>query len=171
MKQFKLICAIIAPLFFSSCIVIDRTPGPNGHDGNAYFGVDYEHRPPYSYWDNNSAIPFNPILGEYYLTQPGLYEFEYFINEFDYYYGTYEVWINRGGVGGPYGEPGYNGIDTYLMFIADPYGYHQYTSGYKMELNEPLIVEKKYGEFNYKISLKKGNTKTRPAQQPKFLSN
>ncbi|MCB0409103.1 MAG: hypothetical protein KDD29_02725, partial [Flavobacteriales bacterium] len=112
MKKLNLILAIIFPLFFTSCIVIDNTPGPPGRDGRAYFGVDYEHRAPYSYWDNNKSIPYNPVIGDYYRTSPGLYDFEYFINEYDYWYGTYEIWVNRGGPGGPHGEPGYNGLDT-----------------------------------------------------------
>ena len=171
MRQFKLILAIITPLFFTSCIVIDNTPGPNGHNGNAYFGVDYEHVAPYSYWDDNNSIPFDPILGEYYHTRPGVYEFEYFINPYDYYYGSYEIWINYGGVGGSHGEPGYNGSDTYLMFIADHDGFHEHTSGYKMDVNEVVVIEQKSGELNYKITVKKGNTKIRPAHQPKFVSN
>ena len=116
MKKLKIILILIAPLFFTSC-VIDNTHGPDGRDGRAFFGVDYEHRAPYSYWDDNSAIPFNPALGEYYTTRPGIYEFEYFINPHDYFYGTYEVWINQGGHGGSNGEPGYDGMDTYLMLI------------------------------------------------------
>jgi len=170
MRKITIILALIAPLFFTSCIVIDNTPGPNGHDGYAYFGVDYEHLEPYSYWDDNSSIPFNPILGEYYQTRPGVYEFEYFINPYDYYYGTYEVWINRGGIGGAHGEQGYNGLDTYLMFIADQDGYHEHTSGYKTEANEPVVIEQKSGKYNYKITIQKGNRASRSAQQPKFLS-
>ena len=99
MKKLKVTLAILIPLFFTSCIVVDNAPGPNGRDGRAYFGVDYEHHAPYSYWDNNSSIPYNPILGDYYRTRAGIYDFEYFINEYDYWYGTYEIWINRGGVG------------------------------------------------------------------------
>ena len=177
MKKFRIILAIlIAPFFFTSCIVVDNTPGPNGRDGRAYFGVDYDHRPPYSYWDNNNSIPFNPVLGEYYHTYPGIYEFEYFINEEDYYYGTYEVWINRGGFGGPRGEPGFDGVDTYLMLVCDPNGFYEHTSGYKSaasnletELDKPIVIEKKFGKENYKITMRKANVKTRKAKEPKFI--
>ena len=171
MKHLKLILAIIAPLFFTSCIVIDNTPGPNGRDGNAYFGVDYEHSAPYSYWDDNHSIPFNPILGEYYHTHPGVYEFEYFINPYDYYYGTYQVYINWGGVGGPHGEPGYDGVDTYLMLIADPNGYHEHGDSFKMSTNEPIVIEQKTEKYNYKITIQKGNVNTRSAHNPKYLKN
>lgn len=163
--------AIIAPLFFTSCIVVDNSPGPNGRDGNAYFGVDYERRAPYSYWDNNSSIPFNPILGEYYLTRPGIYDFEYFINPYDYYYGTYEVYINRGGLGGAHGEPGFDGLDTYLMFIADPDGYHLHGDSFKTGGSEPIVIEQKTDKYNYKITIQKGNVNTRDAKPPKYSSN
>lgn len=171
MKKINIILAVATSLFFTSCIVVDNTPGPNGYDGFAYFGVDYEYHKPYSYWDNNSSVPFNPILGEYYQTRPGIYEFEYFINPYDYYYGTYEVRINRGGLGRPNGEPGYNGMDTYLMFIADHDGYHEHRDGYKMGQSLPIIIEQNKGEYNYKITIQKGNTESRAAQQPKFISN
>lgn len=177
MRKFKIILAIIAPLFFTSCIVVDNSPGPNGRDGRAYFGVDYEHRAPYSYWDDNNAIPYNPVLGEYYHTYPGIYEFEYFINEEDYYYGTYEVWTNQGGIGGPHGEPGFDGLDTYLMLICDPNGFHEHADGYRRggseesnELSkEPIVIEKKFGKENYKITMQRGNVKTRKAKTPKYI--
>lgn len=171
MRNFKIILVILAPLFFTSCIVIDSTPGPHGRDGNAYFGVDYEHRAPYSYWDDNNSVPFNPVLGEYYHTYPGVYEFEYFINRDDYYYGTYEVWTNQGGIGGSHGEPGYDGVDTYLMLIADPNGFYEHTDGYynKSGTNEPVVIEKKIGNENYKITIQKGNVNTRKAKTPKFI--
>jgi len=171
MKKIQFTLAIIIPLIFTSCIVVDNTPGPNGRDGRAYFGVDYEHRAPYSYWDDNNSIPFNPILGEYYHTYPGIYEFEYFINPHDYYYGTYEVWINRGGYGGPHGEHGYDGADTYLMLITDPNGFHEHSNGYRAATNEPVVIEKKSGKYNYKITIQKGNVQTRKAHNPKYINN
>jgi len=171
MRKIKIILAIITPLLFSSCVVVDNSPGPNGRDGQAYFGVDYEHRSPYSYWDDNSSIPYNPVLGNYYHTYPGIYEFEYFINPYDYYYGTYEVWINRGGRGGSHGEPGYDGMDTYLMLICDPNGYHIHGDGYRINENEPIVIEKKEGIYNYKITIQKGNVQSRKAHEPKFLKN
>jgi len=169
MKKLKLILTIIIPLFFTSCIVVDNTPGPYGRDGQAYFGVDYERHEPYSYWDNNNSIPYNPILGEYYLTRPGIYDFEYFINSHDYWYGTYEVWINRGGAGGAHGQPGYDGLNNYLMLICDPNGFHEHRDEWKMNEGEPLVIEKSEGVLNFKITIQKGNTSTRPAQKPKYI--
>lgn len=169
MKNFKFILALITPLIFTSCIVVDNTPGPNGRDGQAFFGVDYEHRAPYSYWDDNKSIPYDPVLGEYYNTYPGIYEFEYFINPEDYWYGTYEVWENRGGIGGPHGEPGYHGVDTYLMLICDPNGFHEHASGYRVNVFDPIVIEKKTEQYNYKIIIQKGNVSTRPSHEPKFV--
>jgi hypothetical protein len=169
MKNFFQVLIFTLPLFFTSCIVVDNTPGPYGRDGEAYFGVDYEHSAPYSYWDNNKSIPYNPVLGEYYYTQPGVYEFEYFINAHDYWYGTYEIWVNRGGVGGPHGEPGYDGLDTYLMLITDPNGYHTHSDGYRVNDSEPIVIEKKEGKYNYKITIQRGSTVTRKSQQPKYI--
>ncbi|PJB15050.1 MAG: hypothetical protein CO118_05435 [Flavobacteriales bacterium CG_4_9_14_3_um_filter_32_8] len=169
MKKLTLLYPIILYMFFTSCIVVDNTPGTYGRDGKAYFGVDYEHHAPYSYWDNNNAIPNNPILGEYYPTNPGIYDFEYYVNSHDYWYGTYEIWINRGGAGGAHGEPGYDGLDTYLMLICDPNGFHEH--GYRLKENEPLIIENKSGKYNYKIMIQKGNILTRPTQQPKYIQN
>lgn len=169
MKKLQIILVIITPLFFTSCIVVDNTPGPNGRDGQAYFGVDYEHHAPYSYWDNNNSIPYNPILGEYYHTYPGTYEFEYFVNRYDYYYGTYQVFINRGGVGGHHGEPGYDGRDTYLMLITDPNGFHEHSDGHRINQSEPLVIEKNIGKYNYKITIQKGDLNSRKLHGPKFI--
>lgn len=169
MKKLHYILILVLPLFFTSCVVIDNTPGPNGRDGDAYFGVDYEYRAPYSYWDDNNSIPFNPILGEYYGTYPGIYEFEYFINEHDYWYGTYEIRINRGGLGGPNGERGYHGADSYLMLIADPDGFHMHASKGVSEF-EPVTIERKDGKFNYTITIQKGNKSIRKAQNPKYIN-
>jgi len=170
MKNLFKILVLTLPLFFTSCVVIDNTPGPDGRDGAAFFGVDFEHSAPYSYWDNNRSIPYDPILGDYYYTSPGIFEFEYFINPDDYWYGTYEVWINYGGRGGQHGEPGYDGLDTYLMLIADPGGYHFHEDGYRLNNEGPLVVEKKEGKYNYRITIQKGNRNTRKAQEPKFVS-
>lgn len=108
------------------------------------------------------------MLGEYYYTHPGRYEFEYFINPQDYWYGTYEVWINRGGVGGHHGEHGYDGTDTYLMLICDPNGFHEHGDGYRVANTEPIIIEKKTEKYNYRITIQKGNVQTRKAHEPKY---
>jgi len=171
MKKIAQILIITLSFFFASCVVVDNTPGPNGRDGLAYFGIDYEHKPPYSYWDNNKSIPYNPAFGQYYNTYPGVYEFEYFINPDEYWYETYEVLINYGGMGGPHGEPGYDGANTYSMLITDPRGFHTHKeNAYKSIANEePLVVEKKEGEYHYKITIQKGNVKDRATHAPKYI--
>ncbi len=171
MKKLQILSIILVSIFFTSCIVVDNTPGPRGRNGRAFFAVDYEHRSPYSYWDNNPSIPYNPVLGEFYITRPGIYDFEYFINPHDYWYGTYEVWINPGGPGGPHGEPGYDGADNYLTLICDPHGFHEHRTQWRTSVEEPLVIERSEGELNFKITIQKGNVLTRDAQQPKYKQN
>jgi hypothetical protein len=115
---------LLLMIILSSCH-LHTDHGPDGRDGHAYFGVDYTHFMPYSYWDNNPSIPLNPHLGEFYGTGSGLFDFEYFVTPHDYWYGTYEVWIEAGGHGGNYGEPGLDGRDTYLMLYCDPDGWSE----------------------------------------------
>lgn len=169
MKKLAYTSALLVLISLSSCIIVDYSPGPNGRDGLAYYGIDVDRFPIYSYWDNNNAIPYNPILGQYYRTQPGTYQFEYFINEVEYWYGTYQVWVNRGGLGRPNGRPGYDGADTYLMMICNPNGFYEYRENYRMNENEPLVIDKQIGEFHYKITIQKGNVANRPAQSPKYV--
>ena len=167
----KTIFAFIIIVLFSSCITVINTPGPDGRDGQAYFGIDYDSEPPYSYWDNNPSIPENPSFNFYYPTLPGIYEFEYFINPVEYWYGSYEIWINPGGRGGSYGEPGLDGADTFLMLICDPYGYYEYRDAYyktSVGNKDSLVIEKKFNEHQYRITIKKGNINDRPAHQPKY---
>lgn len=169
MKNLKITFTLSILVFLSSCIVVDNSPGPNGRDGMAYFGVDYDRRPIYSYWDNNKSIPYNPAIGQYYASAPGVFEFEYFINEFDYWYGTYQIWINRGGPGRPNGRPGIDGADNYLMLICNPNGFYEYRENWKINENEPLVIDQQIGDFYYKITIQKGNVRTRPAHAPKII--
>ena len=171
MRKSRIILSLFFISLLTSCIVVDNTPGPRGRDGRAFFAVDYERHAPYSYWDNNPSIPFNPILGEYYITRPGIFDFEYFVNPHDYWYGTYEVWVERGGLGGPNGQPGFDGLDTYLMLICDPNGFHEHRDHWRTNNNEPLVIEKNEGDLNFKITIQKGNVNIRPANEPKYKSN
>lgn len=170
-----LVLLLVSILFLNGCevIVVDNTPGPYGRNGFAYYGLDYEIYPPYSYWDDNPSIPYNPDLGYYYGTTPGIYNFEYFINPEEYWYGTYEIWINYGQAGGPYGEPGADGRDTYFMLICDPNGYHMhYDESYKTTMSDtiPVVVEKQEGNMKYRLTIQKGNVNDRPAHDPKFIT-
>ena len=53
------------------------------------------------------------------------------------------------------------------MLICDPNGFYEHTNGYKSsdgnvsEISEPIIIEKKFGNENYKITMKKTNVKKR----------
>lgn len=176
--KISILVLLIISILFNACdiVVVNNTPGPYGRDGRAFFGVSYEDYPPYSYWDNNPSIPYNPDLGYNYETHPGIYEFEYFINPEEYWYGTYEIWIYQGEPGGPYGEPGADGLDAYFMLICDPYGYHMhYDESYKtinasISDTIPVVIEGKDGQMNYRLTIKKGNVNERPVHDPKYMT-
>lgn len=145
-------------------------PGPPGRDGQAFFGIDYDYQHPYSYWDNNPSMPNNPEIGFYYGTFPGTYQFEYFINPYEYWYGTYQIWINPGTPGQPNGVPGIDGMNTYLMLICNPEGfYEERFNSYKTMASDSdsLVVE---GE-NYRVVMQKTHVDDRPANSPKYRLN
>jgi hypothetical protein len=120
-------------------------------------------------------VPYNPYFGDFHRTNQGLFEFEYFINPWDYWYGTYHIWIDRGTEGGPYGEAGFDGLDTYLMLYLDPDGWYEDRFEYKgnatVERSEnELRIEVKEAGDTYVIEMKKTNVSERPALlEPKFL--
>ena len=170
LKSPLLVMATLLALL-SGCVVVDNTPGPPGRPGFAYFGVDFDYYAPYSYWDNNPSIPLNPVLGTYYPTNPGIFQFEYFVTPHEYWYGTYEVFINPGGPGGPYGEPGFDGLDTYLMLICNPDGFYYHATQFKMgdgaSQSDEVVVE---GD-GFKVTMRRANVQDRPSQAtdgPKF---
>lgn len=166
--------ALIGGLFlFNSCIYVVDTPGPDGHPGQAFFGVDYDYALPYSYWDNNRNIPMNPVLGTYYPTGTGSFNFEYFINPYDYWYGTYQVFRNAGQPGGSGGHPGADGADTYLMLICNPEGFYEVRGNYKVAgaLGQTIVVEETIGENRFRIEMTRVNTDMRPSHNdPKYLN-
>lgn len=149
----------------TSCIVV-ADYGPPGRDGKAFYGVDYDIDPPYSYWDNNPGIPSSPFFGEYYRSHPGIYEFEYFINRYDYWYGTYQIFINEGLPGEPLGEPGADGEDTYLMLICNDEGFYFRNGGnwdcVHRNSDGSITAELDYGEFRFRVLMHKTNTTLRP---------
>ncbi len=161
-------------ILLSSCVfVVDPVPGPDGRPGDAFFGVDYDYALPYSYWDNNPNIPNNPVLGSFYPTNAGVYEFEYFINPYEYWYGNYRIFRNAGGPGGVNGEPGAPGLDTYLMLICNPDGFYEERANYKVtaEMGETIVIEELVGNNKIRIEMTKTNTDIRPTQNvPKYLN-
>mgnify|MGYP006928220116 CR=1 FL=1 len=165
--------AIIATML-SSCIVItDSEYGPDGKDGRAYFGIDYDWNPPYSYWDNNVNVPDNPFFGEHYRTHPGTFEFEYFLNEYDYWYGTYSMWVIHGEHGQPYNQPGADGADNYLLLICNENGFYferwDECDCYRTLADGTQVIEFQEGDKHFKIEMKKTNTTERPTRNvPKY---
>ncbi len=167
--------ALVASTLFTSCIyVVDPVQGPDGRPGDAYFGVDYDYALPYSYWDNNASIPNNPVLGSFYPTNTGVYEFEYFINPYEYWYGTYRLFRNAGGPGGANGQAGYPGLDTYLMLICNPDGFYEERGNNKRtaEMGETIVIEEMVGDNRIRIEMTKTTTEIRPStHEPKYLNN
>jgi hypothetical protein len=157
---------------FTSCIIVTDHPGPAGRAGAAFFGVDYDYYSPYSYWDNNQSISNNPNLGMYYPTNAGLFDFEYFINPYEYWYGTYEIYRNSGGPGLPHGEAGYDGSDSYLLMIINPEGFYEVRGNSRMSNPDEntTVVESMDPKKPFKITMTKTNINERPtANQPKFF--
>lgn len=152
-------------LIASACTrVYIAPPGPPGRDGRAFFGIDFDYQHPYSYWDNNPAVPDNPAIGQYYGTFPGQYAFEYFINPQEYWYGTYAIWINPGGPGQPNGVPGIDGMDTYLLLICNPEGfYEERFNSYKQAPGEAATWV--WEGDNFRVTLRKATVSERPPQQ------
>lgn len=164
-------------LLLSSClIVVDPAPGPDGPPGNAYFGVDYDYAMPYSFWDNNPNIPNNPLLGQFYPTNAGVFDFEYFINPYEYWYGTYRIFRNAGGPGGSNGEVGAPGLDTYLMLICNPEGFYEERGSGKTSvpasIGETITVERLLGNEKIQITMTKTNIGLRPtSNEPKYMND
>ena len=148
--------------------------GPDGRPGDAFFGIDYDYALPYSYWDNNASIPNNPVLGSFYPTNTGVFEFEYFINPYEYWYGTYRIFRNAGGPGGSNGQVGYPGLDTYLMLICNPDGFYEERGNNKRtaEFGETIVIEELVGNNKIRIEMTKTTTEIRPStQDPKYLNS
>lgn len=103
-------------------VILAGCPPQSGEDGDAFVAIDYNFAAPYSYEDSNASIPNNPNYGEFYNCEPGTYNFEYYVDQNQYWYGTYEVFINEGNGGGGFSVDGHDGDDTYLIIWCDPAG-------------------------------------------------
>lgn len=173
LKRFSLPLLLIGLLSFSSCIIVSDY-GPNGKNGKAFFGIDYDFEPPYSYWDNNPSMPNSPFFGEMYRSNPGIYQFEYFVSPFEYWYGTYQIRINPGQPGQPYGEPGRDGQDSYLLLICNEDGFYfdDWTGcncGYRAIEGDTHIFEIESGRSNFRVEMKKAHVNERaPEGIPKY---
>jgi len=182
-KQFKrrsvfagALNSIALALFLSSCIIVTDY-GPNGMSGKTYFGIDYDYNAPYSYWDNNPSTPGSPFFGEYYRSHPGTYQFEYFVNPFEYWYGTYQLRTNPGQPGQPYGEPGRDGTDNYLLMICNDDGFYfeswaDCNCGYRSDDGDLFIYDIESEKSNYRIEMRKTSIdKRKPQALPKYQLN
>lgn len=162
---------LFSALILGGCIQIDNY-GPHGRTGKAYFGIDSDWSPPYSYWDNNQSIPSNPFLGEFYRTQPGRFNFEYFINPSEYWYGTYEIWEIRGEPGLQNGRPGRDGPDNYLMLICNPNGFYfdDWQEGHSSYRSaDTLIFESQSSDQRIRIEMIRTTRQERAPQEPKYI--
>ena len=170
--RFVMLLTVGAMLLSSCYTTVVTTPGPPGLPGRAFFGISWDQAPPYSYWDNNASLPYNPPFDMHFETAPGIYQFEYFINPVEYWYGTYEVWVNPGQPGCDCGEPGLNGMDNYFTLVCDPHGFYETVwASYKNgNTDGELVLEKEDGPMNMRVTLKKANVNERPAQAPKWTS-
>ncbi|MES2627888.1 MAG: hypothetical protein V4616_02870 [Bacteroidota bacterium] len=176
MKKLIFLLTALVAISLTSCVIIPDTPGPRGYSGNAYFGISYDRYEPYSYWDNNPDIADNPYFDEYYPTYTGLYDFEYFVNREDYWFGTYEIWVNPGEPGRPGGVAGRNGMDTYLMLVCNPNGpYEDRKAASKLEVTKNTDGSLQYMVRNadgwMKVTMQKASRATRTPHQPKAFFN
>lgn len=173
MKKLAIILISLFAISLASCI--QGPPGPDGYDGNAYVAISYDDYPLYSYWDNNPDVPNNPAYDYWYPTYPGQFDFEYFVNRTDYWYGTYDIWVNRGGPGRPNGQAGRDGYDTYLTLVCNADG------PYEMRKSEVLknatVTKLEDGSIQYtftnggggmRVTMKKTTVSERPAHDPKL---
>ncbi|MDY6792863.1 MAG: hypothetical protein SWH54_16485 [Thermodesulfobacteriota bacterium] len=86
--------------------------GDDGDDGNSYVAIDWVYAP-ISYWDDNPGIPSVFYRGEYYLTQAGIYNFDYVAWDGSGYIGTYTITVDEGEDGSLFSD-GDDGDDLYF---------------------------------------------------------
>lgn len=163
---FSAMLALLLATSLSGCIVVaDYEYGPNGRDGKAFFGVDYDYHEPYSYWDNNPSLPNQIWYGELYRSNPGTYDFEYFINQDEYWYGTYSLRINLGEPGQPYNQAGLDGENTNLLLICNENGFYydrwEDCDCFKSKSDTHQIFEIDEGKYKFTIEMHKTNVNER----------
>lgn len=182
MKSFKpkqLLFALATALLMigsSGCIVQD-SPDPcyggyDGRDGRSFFSVDWSTDVPDYLSTNNTAIPPVFTYGDYYESAPGTFDLYYegsFVEDCcpkEYFWDvTFDVWFNAGTVGGPCGQNGFDGADSYLTLITSPYGPYESrinktipseVNGMKVisDTGKEIILEKTDGDLTMRITYK-----------------
>ena len=168
--SFHLLLILSIVVLFSSCE--DDYYGRDGRSGDAYLSLTWANEMP-EYMDAGTGdIPPTFKWGDYYRAYPGYYVMYYegsvwngFGWTFYAYEVEYEIWINEGEPGRPYGVDGRDGADTYLTLECSPYGPFIFTmekssgTSNKYEIlkntEEEIQVIQKGVSYSIKITYKK----------------
>ncbi|NOZ46434.1 MAG: hypothetical protein GXO79_06590, partial [Chlorobi bacterium] len=166
---------LIIAISFSSCE--EDYYGRDGRDGNAYISLSWANEIP-EYLDAGTGdIPKTFKWNQYYKIYPGFYVMYYegsVWNGFgwtNYAYDVeYEVFVNEGESGQPYGIDGRDGADTYLTIECSPYGPYLFSNEKSGKVNKRYeLIEKdenkiqvlqKSGKYSMKITYKKVDKRT-----------
>lgn len=134
-------------VFISSC-EDEYYYGHDGRTGDAYLSLTWAKEMPEYIDAGTSAIP--PVFkwGKYYEANPGDYQLYYegsVWNGFGWSYYAwevdYEIWVNFGESGQPYGIDGRDGADTFLTLECSPSGPFPFNSKKSSSTNKYEIVE------------------------------
>lgn len=158
--------------------------GPYGLDGQAFIALDYSSVEPSYIWGNNGRIPSHFAYGQYYLSNPGTYDL-YYEGSFldgccvvDYYWDiSYDLWYHPGTAGGPCGQPGMDGADSFLTIFMDPDGPGISRINKKADENfqilerteETVVTQEKRGEFTLKVTYTKLKASKKDQLDPKNI--
>lgn len=104
MKTLRLLLLLAVVMIFGC--------GKDGKDGEAYLRITWLYTP-FSYWDDNSDIPYGFQNGVYYNTDPGTFNFRYTDWQGTTWTGTYKISINKGTKGELFSD-GKDGADKYF---------------------------------------------------------
>ncbi len=163
---------VVIAIFVSSCEEDRYYYGYDGRPGDAYLSLTWANEIPEYLDAGTGAIPPTFKWGEYYRSYPGFYVLYYegsvwngFGWTFYAYEVEYEIWINEGEPGRPYGIDGRDGVDTRLTIECSPYGPFIFaqeksgstTSKYQILENteDKIKVLQVEGMYSMKITYKK----------------